>query len=383
MKKRVAILGSTGSIGTQTLHVIDGQPDKFEVEVLCAYNSSKQLIQQAIKYVPNVVIIGNPEHYPEVRDALELLDIKVYAGENAISQIMEMDTIDIVIIGIIGIHAIKPILSALENKKRIGLANKESIVVAGELITKSVIENVGQIIPIDSEHSAIFQCLMGEGDNAIEKIVLTASGGPFYTKDYDYLKKATVKEALAHPNWNMGGKISIDSSTLMNKGLEAIEAHWFFNVPYDKIEVLIHPESIVHSLVYFSDGSIKTQLSYPDMRIPIQFALSYPMRYKASFPELDLLKTGTLNFLSPDVKKFRNLALAFKALKEGGNMPCILNAANDVAVQAFMENKINLTQIPDIVEESMALVPLIKKPVLSDYFETDTLTKQKASELIK
>ncbi len=383
MKKRVAILGSTGSIGTQTLNVIDGQSDKFEVEVLSAYNSSERLIKQAIKYVPNVVVIGNPKHYAEVRDALDPLDIKVYSGEDAINQIMEMDTIDIVMIGIIGIKAIKPILAALENKKRIALANKESIVVAGELITKSVMDNVGQLIPVDSEHSAIFQCLMGESDNAIEKIVLTASGGPFHNMDSDYLSRATVKEALAHPNWDMGNKVSIDSATLMNKGLEAIEAHWFFNVPAENIEVLIHPESIVHSLVYFTDGSIKTQMSYPDMRIPIQFALSYPRRYKATFPELDLLKTGSLNFLSPDVKKFRNLALAFKALKEGGNMPCILNAANDVAVQAFLENKINLQQIPDIVEESMTLMPHIKKPVLSDYFETDTLTKQKALELIK
>lgn len=383
MKKRIAILGSTGSIGTQTLKVIDVQPDLFEVELLSANNNYAQLIEQAIKYKPNVVVIGNPDHYSKVRDALDQFDIKIYGGENAIDQVMEMDSIDIVMIGIVGIQAINPIMAALKNKKRIALANKESIVVAGELITKSVIENVGQIIPVDSEHSAIFQCLMGESDNEIDKLVLTASGGPFLNKQYSELENVTVEEALEHPNWSMGNKVSIDSATLMNKGLEAIEAHWFFNVPASNIEVVVHPESIIHSLVYFTDGSIKTQLSYPDMRIPIQFALTYPKRVKASFPSLDLLKTGTLNFLSPDVKKFRNLALAFKALNEGGNMPCILNAANDVAVQAFLDNKINLQQISDIVEESMISIPHIKKAVMSDYFETDYLTRQKAKELIK
>ncbi|NQU32963.1 MAG: 1-deoxy-D-xylulose-5-phosphate reductoisomerase [Bacteroidetes bacterium] len=383
MKKRVAILGSTGSIGTQALSVIDEQYELFTVEVLTANNNSKLLINQAIKYLPNVVVIGNKGHYPVVRDALESYDIKVYAGEDAISQVMEMDTIDIALIGIVGIHALKPILSALKNKKKIALANKESLVVAGELISKTAVEYGGQIIPVDSEHSAIFQCLMGELDNPIDKIVLTASGGPFLNKSIDYIKNVTRCQALNHPTWKMGKKVSVDSATLMNKGMEAIEARWLFDINPNQIEVIIHPQSIIHSLVYFTDRSVKTQLSFPDMRIPIQFALTYPHRVKNSFQSLDLLQTGTLNFLPPDVKKFRNLALAFKALEMGGNMPCILNAANDVAVQAFLDEKIGLLQISDIVEESMTLIPRIELPTLSDYFETDIQTRKKAIELIK
>ncbi len=383
MKKRVAVIGSTGSIGTQTLKVIDEQSDSLSVEVLTANNNYELLINQAIKYLPNVAIIGNVDHYPLVRDSLEDFDIKVYAGHDAINQIVEMETIDIVMIGIVGIQAIKPILNSLKHKKPIALANKESIVVAGDLIQKTAIENNGLIIPIDSEHSAIFQCLMGELDNPVDKIVLTASGGPFFSSSYEKIKNATPHEALMHPNWNMGKKVSIDSATLMNKGLEAIEAHWLFNIPPNKINVIIHPESIIHSLVYFSDGSVKTQLSFPDMRIPIQFALTYPHRLPAKFPALDLIKTSTLNFISPDVKKFRNLALAFKALNTGGNMPCILNAANDVAVQAFLNSKISLLQISDIVEKCMNIIPAIQKPALSDYFETDLYTREKAAELIK
>ncbi len=383
MKKRVAILGSTGSIGTQALSVIDEQYELFTVEVLSANSNSKLLINQAIKYLPNVVVIGNKDFYPVVRDALESYDIKVYAGEDAISQVMEMDTIDIALIGIVGIHALNPILSALKNKKKIALANKESLVVAGELISKTAVKYGGQIIPVDSEHSAIFQCLMGELDNPIDKIVLTASGGPFLDKSIDYIKNVTPNQALNHPTWNMGNKVSVDSATLMNKGLEAIEAHWLFDINPNQIEVIIHPQSIIHSLVYFTDRSVKTQLSFPDMRIPIQFALTYPHRVKSSFQSLDLLQTGTLNFLPPDVKKFRNLALAFKALEMGGNMPCILNAANDVAVQAFLDEKIGLLQISDIVEESMNLIPRIELPTLSDYFETDIQTRKKAIELIK
>ncbi len=383
MKKRVAILGSTGSIGTQALSVIDEQYELFTIEVLTANSNSKLLINQAIKYLPNVVVIGNKDFYPVVRDALESYDIKVYAGEDAISQVMEMDNIDIALIGIVGIHSLNPILSALKNKKKIALANKESLVVAGELISKTAVKYGGQIIPVDSEHSAIFQCLMGELDNPIDKIVLTASGGPFLDKSIDYIKNVTPNQALNHPTWNMGNKVSVDSATLMNKGLEAIEAHWLFDINPNKIEVIIHPQSIIHSLVYFTDRSVKTQLSFPDMRIPIQFALTYPHRVKSSFQSLDLLQTGTLNFLPPDVKKFRNLALAFKALEMGGNMPCILNAANDVAVQAFLDEKIGLLQISDIVEESMNLIPRIELPTLSDYFETDIQTRKKAIELIK
>jgi len=382
MKKRIAILGSTGSVGTQTLDVIDEQHDFFSAEVLTAFNNYELLIKQAIKYLPNVVVIGNPKHYTKVSYALSNYDIKVYAGEDAICQVTEMDTIDIVLMGIVGFGALKPILAALQNKKKIALANKESLVVAGEIISKAAIDNNTQIIPVDSEHSAIFQCLMGEFDNPIEKIVLTASGGPFRDKDTNYLENATPEEALKHPNWSMGKRVSIDSATLMNKGLEAIEAHWLFNIPPANIEIIVHPQSVIHSLVYFTDKSVKTLLSFPDMRIPIQFALSYPQRLPSSFPDLDLLKIKTLNFESPDVKKFRNLALAFKAMEIGGNMPCILNAANDVAVHAFLDKRIGFQQIPDIIEKSMQAIPLIKKPALSDYFETDKITRIKTNELL-
>lgn len=382
MKKKVAILGSTGSIGIQGLQVIDEHKDHFTIEVLSANNNFNLLIEQAIKYKPNIVIIGNSDHYSKVRDSLDSFGINVYGGIKAITQVMEMDAFDIVLLGIQGIHGLSPLLKALEYNKQIALANKESLVVAGDLISKAANESRGSIIPVDSEHSAIFQCLMGEINNPIEKIVLTASGGPFINKDIDYMRTASVDEALSHPNWNMGKKVSIDSATLMNKGLEAIEAHWLFDVPVDKIEVLIHPESIVHSLVYFGDGSVKTQLSYPDMRIPIQFALTYPNRINSSYPTLDLLKNPKLSFKRPDVKKFRNLALAFDALSSGGNVPCILNAANEVAVQSFLENKIHLLQIYDIVEECMNSIPTINKPSLTEYFETDTHTRQKAIELI-
>ncbi|MCP4909398.1 MAG: 1-deoxy-D-xylulose-5-phosphate reductoisomerase [Bacteroidetes bacterium] len=382
MKKRVAVLGSTGSIGTQTLQVIDSHNDLFEVELLTAFNNSKLLIEQAIQYEPNVVVIGNPDHYSTVRDALENTDIKVYAGKDAINQVVEMDTIDTVVIGIIGIDAIEPIIRSLQNNKKIALANKESIVVAGSIIKEEAVKSSGQIIPIDSEHSAIFQCLMGEVGNTISKIVLTASGGPFLDVNISDIRSVGPEDALKHPNWNMGDKISVDSATLMNKGLEAIEAHWLFDIPADKIEVLIHPQSIIHSLVYFVDGSIKTQLSYPDMRIPIQFALSYPNRIKSSLPELDLLKKSELKFMLPDVKKFRNLALAFKALESGGNMPCILNAANDIAVRAFMDKRISLLDIPEIVEKSMQNITLIKKPSLQDYFQTDMIAREKTIEII-
>ncbi len=382
MKKRIAILGSTGSVGTQTLSVINEQHEFLSAEVLTAYNNAELLIKQAIKYLPNVVVIGNSKHYTKVSDALSNYDIKVYAGEDAICQVMEMDTIDIVLMGIVGFGALKPILAALDNKKKIALANKESLVVAGEIISKAAIDNNTQIIPVDSEHSAIFQCLMGEFDNPIEKVVLTASGGPFRDKDISYLKNVTPTEALNHPNWKMGKKVSIDSATLMNKGLEAIEAHWLFNIPPANIEIIIHPQSVIHSLVYFKDKSVKTLLSFPDMRIPIQFALSYPQRLPSTFPDLDLLKINTLNFERPDVKKFRNLALAFKAMEIGGNMPCILNAANDVAVNAFLNKRIGFQQITDIIEKSMHMIPLINKPVLSDYIETDKITRIKTNELL-
>ena len=379
--KRLAILGSTGSIGRQTIEIIIRNPELFGVEILTASNNYQLLIEQAVKLRPNAVVIANKKYFAQVRDALDSYDIVVYAGKDAIEQVVQMESIDIVILGIVGIDAIRPLLAALEYGKIIALANKESIVVAGDIIQKTALKSKGQIIPVDSEHSAIFQSLMGEGSNPIHKIVLTASGGPFlnYSKNP---KDITVSEALNHPNWKMGRKVSIDSATLMNKGLEAIEAKWLFNISPEKIDVVVHPQSIIHSMVYFSDGTIKTLMSNTDMRIPIQFALTYPDRIYGPETELDLTKIGELNFFQPDQKKFRNLALAFEALKTGGNMPCILNAANDSAVEAFLENRLGFQEISEIIEETMKSVTLIAEPSLEDYFQTDIIARSKALELI-
>ncbi len=383
MKKRIAILGSTGSIGKQALEVVDVFPEHFETEVLTAYKNHKLLIRQALKYNPNVVVIGDDRYYNEVSQALSNSDIKVYAGEAAIEQITSMDTIDMVLIAIVGFEGLKPTLAALENKKPVALANKESLVIAGELITKTALENHTPIIPVDSEHSAIFQCLMGEGNNPIEKVVLTASGGPFRKATSGELRSATPVNALNHPNWKMGDKVTVDSATLMNKGLEVMEAKWLFGLHPNQIEVVIHPESIVHSLVYFTDGNVKAQLAMPDMRLPIQFALSYPNRLTNKFPRLDLLKIHNLTFEVPDVKKFRNLALAFKALEKGGNTPAILNAANEIAVEAFLNNKLDFMQIPTVVEQCINEVRFIDNPGLTDYFQTNNLTRLKAEKIIE
>ena len=383
MKKRIAILGSTGSIGKQALEVVDAFPQHFEAEVLTAYKNHKLLIRQALKYNPNVVVIGDDRHYNEVSQALSNSDIKVYAGEAAIEQITSMDTIDMVLMAIVGFEGLKPTLAALENKKPVALANKESLVIAGELITKTALENRTPIIPVDSEHSAIFQCLMGEGNNPIEKVVLTASGGPFRKATSGELRSATPVNALNHPNWKMGDKVTVDSATLMNKGLEVMEAKWLFGLQPNQIEVVIHPQSIVHSLVYFTDGSVKAQLGMPDMRLPIQFALSYPNRLTNKFPRLDLLKIHNLTFEVPDVKKFRNLALAFKALEKGGNTPAILNAANEIAVEAFLNNKLEFMQIPTVVEQCINEVRFIDNPGLTDYFQTNNLTRLKAEKIIE
>lgn len=383
MKKRIAILGSTGSIGKQALEVVDAFPQHFEAEVLTAYKNHKLLIRQALKYNPNVVVIGDDRHYNEVSQALSNNDIKVYAGEAAIEQITSMDTIDMVLMAIVGFEGLKPTLAALENKKPVALANKESLVIAGELITKTALENRTPIIPVDSEHSAIFQCLMGEGNNPIEKVVLTASGGPFRKATSGELRSATPVNALNHPNWKMGDKVTVDSATLMNKGLEVMEAKWLFGLQPNQIEVVIHPQSIVHSLVYFTDGSVKAQLGMPDMRLPIQFALSYPNRLTNKFPRLDLLKIHNLTFEVPDVKKFRNLALAFKALEKGGNTPAILNAANEIAVEAFLNNKLEFMQIPTVVEQCINEVRFIDNPGLTDYFQTNNLTRLKAEKIIE
>lgn len=383
MKKRIAILGSTGSVGRQALEVIDTFPDNFEVEVLTAYKNAPLLIEQAQKYKPNVVVIGNEDYFEIVSSALENTDIKVYAGSSSIEQITAMETIDMVLMAIVGFEGLRPTLSALENKKPVALANKECLVVAGDLISRTALKTHTPIIPVDSEHSAIFQCLMGEGNNPIEKIVLTASGGPFHGMTEEKLSTATPFEALNHPNWKMGNKVTVDSATLMNKGLEIIEAKWLFGLNPSQIEVVIHPQSIVHSLVYFIDGNVKAQLSTPDMRLPIQFAFSYPERLANKFPRLDLLKIHNLTFDVPNVKIFRNLALAFKALEKGGNTPSILNAANEIAAQAFLDNKIGFLQIADVVEKCINEVSYISHPDLDDYFETNRTTREKAINIIE
>ncbi len=383
MKKQIAILGSTGSIGTKTLDVVRNHNEHFGVEVLTAFNNADLLINQAVEHKPNVVVIGNDEHYTKVFDALDPLDIKVYAGSKAIEQVLEMESIEQVVLGIGGFSGLAPLLSALRNKKRVALANKESLVVAGELVSKTALENSTPIIPVDSEHSAIFQCLMGEGNNPIDKIVLTASGGPFRGMSEKMLEQVKPSDALKHPVWKMGNKVTIDSATLMNKGLEAIEAHWLFNVSPSKIEVIIHPQAIIHSMVYFADGIVKAQLGTPDMFVPIQFALSYPDRLPNKLPPLDLLQLKQLDFEAPDIKNFRNLALAFEALEKGGNMPCILNAANEIAVQAFLTERIGFNQIPEVIEKSMQTSTFIQKPTLEDYIETDRETREKAEKSLK
>ncbi len=383
MKKRIAILGSTGSIGTQALDVIKTHSELFSVEVLTAYNNFDLLIRQAAVFQPNAVVIGNDDHYQKVREALDPLDIHVYAGDDAVNQIVEMSSIDLVLIAIVGFKGLHPTINTLRSRKPLAMANKESLVIAGDLISSTALNTGAPIIPIDSEHSAIFQCLMGEFNNPLKKVVLTASGGPFrgYTKDK--LSRVTAREALAHPNWNMGNKVSIDSATLINKGLEAIEARWLFGLQPAQIEVIIHPQSIVHSLVYFTDSSVKAQLSLPDMRLPIQFALSYPDRLDSNLPSLDLSLVGALTFEQPDVENFRNLALAFEAMKKGGNMPCVLNAANETAVDAFLHDRIGFIHIPEVIEKCMEKAPFIRKPGMDDYVETDNIARIEANEFIK
>lgn len=382
-KKNIAILGSTGSIGKQTLEVVKCHPDQFQVEVLTANNNTELLVAQAIEFKPNVVVIADESKYEEVAGALHKHDIKVYAGEQALCSVMEMDTIDVVLTALVGYSGLKPTLRAIESGKNIALANKETMVVAGDLISKTAMEKGVNIYPVDSEHSAIFQCMVGEFHNRIEKLILTASGGPFRGRKRKDLEKITVKEALNHPNWNMGAKITIDSATLMNKGLEVIEAKWLFGVEPARIDVVIHPQSIIHSMVQFEDGSIKAQMGLPDMRLPIQYALSYPARIKSDFPRFNFTDYPELTFEQPDVDTFRNLAFAFKALQEGGNLPCILNAANEVAVEQFLKEKISFLQISDVIEACMAKMPYISTPFLEDYVNTDKETRIKALELIK
>jgi 1-deoxy-D-xylulose-5-phosphate reductoisomerase len=382
LKKKIAILGSTGSIGRQALEVIDRHPDEFELEVLSALKNADLLIRQAFRYKPNTVVIGRKDLYAEVAGALQPHNIKVFAGEESVVQVVEMDSIDMVLIALVGFAGLMPTIKAIESKKQIALANKESLVVAGEIVTHLIQKNHVSLIPVDSEHSAIFQCLAGENPDSVEKILLTASGGPFLNFTDEQMSRVTAKEALKHPNWNMGDKITIDSASLINKGLEVIEAKWLFGLKKEQIDIVIHPQSIIHSLVQFRDGSMKAQMSLPDMRLPIQYAMSYPVRLENDFPRFNFKEICELTFQPPDIKKFRNLALAFLALEKGGNAPCILNAANEIAVDAFLKNKIGFLKMPDVIEKCMEKVKFISHPTINDYFETDKETRLMADELI-
>ncbi len=382
MQKRIAILGSTGSIGTQALEVIKGHPDRFEVEALTAWNNVDLLIEQSKRFVPNVVVIGNEKHHARVKDALAAYPVKVYCGVDAISQVVAFESVDIVLTAMVGFSGLRPTMEAIRAGKDIALANKETLVVAGELIIREAVMHGATIIPVDSEHSAIFQCLAGERSNEIEKLILTASGGPFRGKGESYLRDVTPEAALKHPNWLMGPKITIDSATLMNKGLEVIEARWLFDVGHEHIEVVVHPQSVIHSMVQFNDGSIKAQMGLPDMRLPIQYAFSFPGRYHSEFERFSFLDYPELTFEQPDTKIFRNLAISYEALKKGGNWPCILNAANEVAVEAFLEKKIGFLGIPEVIEKTLLRTDYIGAPVLEDYFETDRLARRVAKVLI-
>jgi len=382
MKKKIAIFGSTGSIGKQALEVIEAHSNILQAEILVANNNSDLLIEQAIKYQPNTVVIANENHYNKVRDALESYNIKVFAGEYAVNQIAESSEIDMVLASIVGFAGLRSTLCAIEAKKDIALANKETLVVAGEIVTNAAKRNGVNILPVDSEHSAIFQCLAGEMFNKVEKIYLTASGGPFRGKNKEFLYKVTRNNALQHPNWSMGEKITIDSATLINKGLEVIEAKWLFDIEPEKIEVIIHPQSILHSFVQFDDGSIKAQLGLPDMKIPIQYALSYPLRLKTDFKRFSFNDFPILTFEKPDIDTFSGLKLAYQALSKGGNIPCVLNASNEEAVYAFLEEKIRFTHIYEIVENCLNIITFIANPTLDDYIETDKITRTKAKEII-
>jgi len=382
-KRHIAILGSTGSIGKQALQVIENNEGRFQVEVLTSNRRSDLLIEQAKKFNPNAVVITDEGQYDKVREALQPLGIKVFAGANALASVVEMETIDMVLTALVGYAGLLPTINAIKSGKTIALANKETMVVAGELITKLAFEKGVNILPVDSEHSAVFQCLLGEFHNPIEKVILTASGGPFRGKDIEFLKTVTKEMALKHPNWDMGAKITIDSATLMNKGLEVIEAKWLFGVEVDQVEVVIHPQSIIHSMVQFKDGSIKAQMGLPDMKLPIQFALGYPDRIPSDFKRFNFADYPTLHFEKPDLNTFRSLELAYKSINFGGNLPCILNAANEVAVESFLMDKIGFLQMSDIVETCMEKLPFIPKPDYEDFVNTDKETRIKALEIIK
>ncbi|MCZ8021835.1 MAG: 1-deoxy-D-xylulose-5-phosphate reductoisomerase [Cyclobacteriaceae bacterium] len=382
-KKSIAILGSTGSIGTQALDVIRQHHDYFEVEVLTAQNNADLLIEQAIAFQPNVVVIANETLLEKVKTALSHQPIKVYGGDAALASVVQMESIDLVLTALVGYSGVLPTIKAIEAGKNIALANKETLVVAGALITKLAQEKGVNIYPVDSEHSAIFQCIVGEFHNKIEKIILTASGGPFRGKTREELQHVTKAQALKHPNWSMGAKVTIDSASLMNKGLEVIEAKWLFHLKPEQIEVVVHPQSIIHSLVQFEDSSIKAQLGLPDMRLPIQFAMTYPARFKCDFPRFNFAHYPSLTFEQPDTKTFRNLALAFQALEKGGNAPCVLNAANEIAVASFLKDEIGFLEMSYLVEQCLNEMSYINEPRFEDYVETDAATRRKATEIIK
>ncbi|HSK14489.1 MAG TPA: 1-deoxy-D-xylulose-5-phosphate reductoisomerase [Phnomibacter sp.] len=381
--KRIAIFGSTGSIGTQALEVVRANPTLFSVEVLTSYSNADLLIKQALEFQPNLVVIVDEAKYPEVKAALAESPIKVFAGEDSLEEAAAMDTYDIMLAAIVGYAGLKPTLKAVGAGKVIALANKETLVVAGDIIVKKARETGAALIPVDSEHSAIFQCLVGELRNPIEKIILTASGGPFRGKKPNFLVNVKRDHALQHPNWTMGAKITIDSATLMNKGLEMIEAKWLFGLRPDQVQVVIHPQSIIHSMVQFEDGSIKAQMGLPDMKLPIQYALAFPQRIKNDFPRLDFRKVETLQFEEPDTRTFRNLALATEALHKGGNLPCVLNAANEIAVWAFLRNRIGFLDMMVVVEKAMEKVAFIENPTLEDYFDSDAEARDYSAELVK
>jgi len=380
--KRVALFGSTGSIGVQTLEVIESNPDKFSVEILTAHKNHDLLVRQALKFHPNIVVIGDETKYAEVQESLASTDTKVFTGEKSLEEVAGMDCYDVMLAAIVGYAGLRPTLKAICQGKTIALANKETLVVAGDIVIQKAVENRVPIIPVDSEHSAIFQCLVGETRNRIEKIILTASGGPFLGRKPNYLVNVKREHALQHPNWTMGAKITIDSATLMNKGLEMIEAKWLFNLEPEQIQVLIHPQSIIHSMVQFEDGSIKAQMGLPDMKLPIQYALAFPKRIANNFPRYDFKKISSLTFEEPDIRTFRNLALAKDALHKGGNLPCVMNAANELAVYAFLRNRIGFLDITDVIERTMEKVTFIDNPTLDEYFESDGEARNYAADIM-
>ena len=379
--RKIAILGSTGSIGTQALQVIEEHADLYEAYVLTANNRVELLIEQARRFMPEAVVIANEDKYEVLRDALADLPVKVYAGAEALCQIVQERPVDVVLTAMVGFAGLRPTISAIKAGKAIALANKETLVVAGELINRLANDYHADIIPVDSEHSAIFQCLAGEV-SPVEKIILTASGGPFRTFSHEQLASVTKAQALKHPNWSMGAKITIDSASMMNKGFEVIEAKWLFGVEPGQIQVVVHPQSIVHSAVQFADGAVKAQLGMPDMRVPIQYAFSYPLRLQSSFERLDLFRVGTLTFEEPDTRRFRNLALAYEALHEGGNMPCIVNAANEIVNRAFLEDRIGFLQMSDVIANTMRKTSFVKKPTYEDYLQTDAEARRIAEEYV-